>query len=48
MAACSLSAVPATGNACVIKTPELTRLSNAWIARAADAAGFPPDAVNML
>jgi aldehyde dehydrogenase (NAD+) len=48
MTARSLSAALATGNACVIKTPELTPLSAAWIARAAEAAGFPPGAVNVL
>lgn len=48
MTARSLSAALATGNACVIKTPELTPLSNAWIARAAEAAGFPHGAVNVL
>jgi aldehyde dehydrogenase (NAD+) len=48
MTARSLSAALATGNSCVIKTPELTPLSTAWIARAAEAAGFPPGAVNVL
>ncbi|MEM8554192.1 MAG: aldehyde dehydrogenase family protein [Pseudomonadota bacterium] len=48
MTARSLSAALATGNACVIKTPELTPLSNAWMARAAAAAGFPAGAVNVL
>ncbi len=48
MTARSLSAALATGNACVVKTPELTPLTNAWMARAAEAAGFPPGAVNVL
>lgn len=48
MTARSLSAALATGNACVIKSPELTPLTNAWFARAALAAGFPPGAVNVL
>ena len=48
MTARSLSAALATGNACVIKTPELTPLTNAWLARAAEAAGFPAGAVNIL
>jgi aldehyde dehydrogenase (NAD+) len=48
MTARSLSAALATGNACVIKTPELTPLTNAWFARAAEAAGFCPGAVNVL
>lgn len=48
MTARSLSAGLATGNACVVKTPELTPLSNAWLARAAEAAGLPAGAVNIL
>ncbi len=48
MTARSLSAALATGNAVVIKTPELTPLSNAWFARAAEAAGLPQGAVNIL
>ena len=48
MTARSLSAALATGNACVVKTPELTPITNAWFARAAEAAGFPPGAVNIL
>ena len=48
MSARSLSAGLATGNSCVVKTPELTPLSNAWLARAAEAAGFPAGAVNIL
>lgn len=48
MTARSLSAALATGNACVIKTPELTPLSNAWIADAAKAVGLPKGAVNIL
>ncbi|MFA8386492.1 MAG: aldehyde dehydrogenase family protein [Pelagibaca sp.] len=48
MAARSLSAALATGNACVIKSPEMTPLTNAWLAKAAEAAGFPPGAVNVL
>jgi aldehyde dehydrogenase (NAD+) len=48
MTARSLSAALATGNACVIKTPELTPLSNAWFATAAEAAGLPKGAVNIL
>ncbi len=48
MTARSLSAALATGNACVIKTPELTPLTNAWIARAAEAAGLPAGAVNVI
>lgn len=48
MTARSLSAALATGNACVIKTPELTPLSNAWFALAAEAVGLPSGAVNIL
>ena len=48
MTARSLSAALATGNTCVIKTPELTPLSNAWFALAAEAAGLPKGAVNIL
>lgn len=48
MTARSLSAALATGNACVIKSPELTPLTNAYLARAAEAAGFPAGAVNVI
>jgi len=48
MTARSLSAGLATGNTCVIKTPELTPLSNAWFAHAAEAVGLPKGAVNIL
>lgn len=48
MTARSLSAALATGNACVIKTPELDPLTNKWLALAAEAAGFPPGAVNIF
>ncbi|WP_417817937.1 aldehyde dehydrogenase family protein [Tritonibacter scottomollicae] len=48
MTARSLSAALATGNACVIKSPELTPLTNAWFAHAATAAGFPAGTVNVI
>ncbi len=48
MTARSLSAALATGNACVVKTPELDPLTNGYIAEAAEAAGFPAGAVNVL
>ncbi|MEM7074575.1 MAG: aldehyde dehydrogenase family protein [Pseudomonadota bacterium] len=48
MVARSLSAGLATANACVIKTPELTPLAASWMARAAEAAGWPAGAVNIL
>ena len=48
MTARSLSAALATANACVIKTPELDPLTNAWFAHAAEAAGVPKGAINIL
>jgi aldehyde dehydrogenase (NAD+) len=48
MTARSLSAALATGNTCVVKTPELDPLSNRFIAEAAESAGLPPGAVNIL
>lgn len=48
MTARSLSAALATGNTVVIKTPELTPLTNAWFAYAAEAVGLPKGAVNIL
>jgi len=48
MVARSLSAALATGNACVVKTPELTPLACAWFAAAAEAAGWPAGTVNLL
>lgn len=48
MTARSLSAGLTTGNACVIKTPELTPCSNWVFADAAQAVGWPPGAVNIL
>ncbi len=48
MAARSMSAAIATGNACVVKTPELTPLSCMWLAKAAEAVGLPRGTVNIL
>lgn len=48
MSARSLSAALATGNSCVVKTPELTPMSNAWFAHAAEAVGLPKGAVNII
>lgn len=48
MTARSLSAALATGNACVIKSPELTPLTQYIFAQAAEAAGLPTGAVNIL
>lgn len=41
MAARSIAPALATGNACVVKTPELDPLSSAWLARAAEAVELP-------
>jgi len=48
MTARSLSAGLATGNACVVKTPELTPLSNWIFGELAEAVGLPKGAVNIL
>jgi len=48
MAARSLAAALAAGNACVVKTPELDPLTGAYMAEAAEAAGLPTGAVNIL
>ncbi|HIP77075.1 MAG TPA: aldehyde dehydrogenase family protein, partial [Kiloniellaceae bacterium] len=48
MTARSLSAGLTTGNACVVKTPELDPLTNHYFAEAAEAAGLPAGAVNIL
>ena len=48
MTARSLSAALATGNACVVKTPELSPLSNSIYAEAAEAVGLPAGAVNII
>ena len=48
MTARSLSAALATGNTCVIKTPELDPLTNYYFAKAAEAAGLPTGAVNIF
>lgn len=48
MTARSLSAALATGNSCVIKTPELDPLTNRFFAEAAEHAGLPAGAVNIL
>ena len=44
----SVSAALATGNTVVVKSPELTPLTNTWIALAAEAVGFPAGSVNVL
>ncbi len=44
----SLAAGLATGNACVIKTPELTPLSSNYLAKAAEAVGLPAGSVNIF
>ena len=48
MTARSLSAGLTTGNACVIKSPEMTPLTHYIFADAAEAAGVPAGAVNIL
>jgi aldehyde dehydrogenase (NAD+) len=48
MTARSLSAALATGNSVVVKSPELTPLTNTWFAHAAAAVGLPDGAVNIL
>ena len=48
MTARGMAAALATGNTVVIKSPELDPLTHLHIARAAEAAGFPPGAVNIL
>ena len=48
MVARGLAAALATGNTCVLKTPELDPLSSVFFADAAAAAGFPDGAVNIL
>ncbi len=48
MAARSVSAALATGNACVVKTPELDPLTSEYIAKAGEAAGLPQGALNIL
>ena len=44
----SLAAALATGNTCVVKSSEITPLSATIYGPAAEAAGFPPGAVNVL
>lgn len=48
MTARSFSAALTTGNASVIKTPEMTPLACAWFARAAEAVGLPAGTINIL
>ena len=48
MIARSMAPALATGNCCVIKTPELDPLSSNYIFEGAEAAGCPPGSVNML
>ncbi len=44
----SLSAALATGNACVVKSPELDPLTHKYFALAAEAVGLPKGAVNLI
>lgn len=48
MTARGVSAALATGNACVIKTPEIDPLTNYYFAQAAEYAGLPQGAINIL
>jgi aldehyde dehydrogenase (NAD+) len=48
IAARSIAAGIATGNACVVKTSEMTPLTSHAFGLAAEAAGLPPGAVNIL
>jgi aldehyde dehydrogenase (NAD+) len=48
MTARGIAAALATGNACVIKTAELDPLSSSYFAHAAEAAGMPKGAVNII
>lgn len=48
MTARSLSAALATGNSCIVKTPELDPLTNSYVAEAAEAVGLPHGSVNIL
>ena len=48
MSSRSLSAALTTGNACVVKTAENDPITQYWFAKAAEYAGFPPGAVNIL
>jgi len=43
-----IAAALTAGNACVVKTPELDPLTGAYMAEAAEAAGLPAGAVNIL
>lgn len=48
MTARSVSAALATGNTCVVKTPELDPLCTSYVAEAAEAVGLPQGALNLL
>ncbi|RYG93155.1 aldehyde dehydrogenase family protein [Loktanella sp. IMCC34160] len=48
MTARSLSASLTTGNTAVIKSPEMTPLTNTYFALAAEAVGFPKGTVNVI
>jgi len=48
MIARGIAAALATGNACVVKTPELDPLSATYMAKAGEAVGLPKGALNIL
>ena len=48
MTARGIAAALATGNTCVVKTPELDPLAATYLAKAGEAAGLPKGALNIL
>lgn len=48
IAARSMAVALVTGNTCVLKTSELAPVSAAWFARAAEEAGLPAGALNII
>jgi aldehyde dehydrogenase (NAD+) len=44
----SIAAALVTGNSCVLKTSEMSPISLTWFARAAQACGLPPGALNIF
>lgn len=48
IAARSIACGIATGNACVVKSSEMTPLSSSWFAKAGEAVGLPVGALNVL
>ena len=48
MTARGIAAALATANTCVVKTPEIDPLSSSYFGKAAEYAGLPPGALNIL